>query len=174
MNLNKVLIIGRITKDPELKVMPSSGSHVSNFSVATNENYTNKEGAKVERVEFHNIVVYGKVAENCAKFLKKGQVVMVEGKIATRTWQKDDGTKAYKTEIIAFGVQFGPKTGKIEAGEASGGEAVIDAETGEERPATPKPSNGGTPAVIAPGGKRTSEDQIEYPTEEINPDDIPF
>lgn len=173
MNLNKALIIGRMARDPELKVMPSSGTNVANFSVATNESYT-KNGEKIEKTEFHNIVVYGSTAENCAKYLKKGQLVMVEGKITTRTWDKEDGSKGYKTEVIAFNVQFGPK-GKNEPGDTSPRQDGVDLDTGDIRPArgTAGGKNAHT-AVIPPGGKRVSEDQIEYPTEEINPDDIPF
>ena len=109
MNVNSVTIVGRLTKDPELKALPS-GQNVCNFSLATSENYTDKDGNKQESSEFHNIVVYGKQAENCAKYLLKGQMAAVEGKLATRSWDKDD-VKHYRTEVVAQRVQFGPKSG---------------------------------------------------------------
>lgn len=108
MYLNKAIIAGNLTRDPELKALPS-GSHVTNFSVATNRVWM-KDGAKQEETEFHNIVVFGKQAETSAKYLKKGQGVLVEGRIQTRSWDKD-GEKRYRTEIVADSVQFGSKAG---------------------------------------------------------------
>lgn len=106
MYLNKAMIVGNLTRDPELKALPS-GNNVCNFSLATNEVYT-KDGEKKESVEFHNIVVFGRQAENCAKYLTKGSQALVEGKITTRSWE-DNGTKHYRTEIVAQSVQFGSK-----------------------------------------------------------------
>lgn len=108
MNVNSVTIVGRLTRDPELKALPS-GQNVCNFSLATSETYE-KDGEKKETSEFHNIVVYGKQAENCAKYLLKGQLAAVEGKLATRSWEKDD-VKHYRTEVVAQRVQFGAKSG---------------------------------------------------------------
>jgi single-strand DNA-binding protein len=104
--LNKALIIGSLGKDPELKHLPSGGS-VVNFSVATKEVWNDKaSGKKQEKTEWHNIVVFGKQAENCAKFLSKGSRVFVEGKIQTRSWDDKDGNKRYTTEINASDVKF--------------------------------------------------------------------
>lgn len=108
MNLNKVFLIGNITKDPELKALPS-GVKVCSFSMATNEVYT-KDGQKVEKAEFHNVVAFGKTAENIGTYMKKGSQIFVDGKLQTRSW--DDtatGTKKYRTEILANMVQFGAK-----------------------------------------------------------------
>ena len=147
MYLNKAIIIGNLTRDPEMKALPS-GSKVTTFSVATNRNYKDKDGQKKESVEFHNIVVFGKVAELVAQYLKKGSQALIEGRIQTRSWDDKDGQKKYRTEIVADTVQFGSRpTG-------SGGAAST-----------------GKGADKAPAG--TSE-AIEYPSEEINPDDIPF
>lgn len=107
MYLNKAIIIGNLTRDPEVKALPS-GVSVANFSVATNRNFKDKDGNKQEQVEYHNIVVFGAQAEPCGKYLKKGQKVSVEGRLQTRSWEQD-GVKKYATEIIADNVQFGAK-----------------------------------------------------------------
>lgn len=106
MYLNKVQLIGNLTRDPELKALPS-GVHVCSFSLATNETYM-KEGKKIEKVEFHTVIAFAKTAENIAKFMTKGSQIMVEGKLQTRSWDKD-GVKQYRTEIVAGIVQFGNK-----------------------------------------------------------------
>jgi single-strand DNA-binding protein len=104
--INKVILIGNLTKDLELKHLPSGGS-VVNFSVATSETWKDKaSGEKQNKVEYHNIVVFGKQAENCARFLSKGSRVFVEGKIQTRSWDDKDGNKRYTTEINASDVKF--------------------------------------------------------------------
>lgn len=108
MNVNKAIIVGNITKDPELKALPS-GVQVCSFSVATNEHFT-KDGQKEERTEFHNIIAFGKTAENIAKYMGKGSQIYIEGKIQTRSWEAD-GIKKYRTEIVALNVQFGAKPG---------------------------------------------------------------
>lgn len=107
MYLNKVMIYGNITRDPELKTLPS-GSAVCSFGVATNRTWKDKDGSKKEATEFHNIVSFGKTAENIAQYMRKGSAVYVEGRIQTRSWEKD-GIKQYRTEIVAETVQFGPR-----------------------------------------------------------------
>lgn len=111
-SINKVIILGNITKDPEFKTLPS-GSGVCNFSIATNRTYKTKDGDKKQEVEYHNIVCFGKTAENVAEYMRKGNSIYVEGRLQTRSWEdKDTGSKKYKTEILAESVQFGPrKTG---------------------------------------------------------------
>lgn len=110
MYINKATIYGNITKDPELKALPS-GQNVINFSVATNKTWKDKSGAKQESVEYHNIVAFGKTAEVINQYCKKGDGIYVEGSIQTRSWDKD-GTKMYKTEILADSFQFGTKSGQ--------------------------------------------------------------
>src|SRR3989344_5796044 len=111
MYLNKVIIVGNLTRDPEINAIPS-GQKVCKFGVATNRVWKDKSGAKQESVTYHNIVVWGKQAENSAQYLKKGQQVMIEGRIETRNWDdKTSGEKKYRTEIIADRVQFGLKGG---------------------------------------------------------------
>ncbi len=100
MDLNKVMIIGNVTNDPELRAIPS-GVNVCNFGVATNYVYTNQQtGQKVEQVEFHNIVLWRKLGEIAKQYLTKGRKVFIEGRLQTRSWDGEDGKKRYKTEII--------------------------------------------------------------------------
>lgn len=146
MYLNKALLIGNLTRDPELKALPS-GIQVASFSCATNRVWKDKNGAKQESVDYHNIVVFGRQAEIAAQYLKKGSNVYVEGRMQTRSWDAPDGTKKYRTEVIADRIQFGPRR--------EGGSA-------------PSQESGSPKSAPAP------VDTIEYPEEEINPDDIPF
>lgn len=114
MYLNHVIIIGNLTRDPELKSLPS-GNKVTNFSVATNRVWM-KDGEKNEDVEYHNVVTFGRQAETSAQYLKKGSQAMIQGRLQTRSWDdKDTGKKMYRTEIIAGNVQFGsrPITDKV-------------------------------------------------------------
>ncbi len=110
MNFNKALVLGNLTRDPELRTLPS-GQPVVNFSVATNRVYTDQAGNKQQTVEFHNIVVFGKLADICSRYLAKGRLVLIEGRIQTRSWQDQNGTKRYRTEIIAENMQMGPRGG---------------------------------------------------------------
>ena len=146
MYLNKALIIGNLTRDPELKSLPS-GIKVTSFSLATNRVWM-KDGVKQEAADYHNIVVFGRQAETSAQYLKKGASALVEGRMQTRSWDDKDGTKKYRTEIIADRVQFGPRRD----GAATAPKAQ---EAGQTAPAE-------------------QLETIEYPQEDINPDDIPF
>jgi len=120
MNLNKAFVLGNITKDPETRSMPN-GNQVTNFSIATNRRYTASSGEKREEVEFHNIVCYGKLADIVSRYLKKGSMVLIEGRIKTRNWQDASGIKHWKTEIIAEEMQMGPKgSGGSPAGSSGG------------------------------------------------------
>lgn len=150
MYLNKAFIIGNLTRDPEIKALPS-GIQVASFSVATNRVWKDKDGRKQEAADFHNVVVFGRQAEIVGQYLKKGSSVLVEGRMQTRSWDAQDGSKKYRTEIIADRVQFGPRTG-------GGGAPSSERSSG---------------AQSAPA-KDNSVDEIEYPQEEINIEDIPF
>ena len=145
MYLNKAMIFGNLTRDPEMKALPS-GLQVCSFSLATNRVYNDRDGQKQESTDYHNIVVFGKQAENCSKYLYKGSSTYVEGRLQTRSWEKD-GQKQYRTEIVADRVQFGPKNS------APNNSTENSSSSGQssEQPAPP-----------------------DYPEEEINPDDIPF
>lgn len=111
MNYNKAVIAGRLTRDPEAKALPS-GQMICNFSLATSSSYKAKDGQTVETTEYHNVVVFGAAAENSARFLRKGAIALVEGKLQTRSWDKD-GVKHYRTEILADRVQFGPRVSGV-------------------------------------------------------------
>src|ERR1700690_2495879 len=103
--LNKGMLIGNLGKDPEVRYTPG-GQAVANFTIATNENWTDKQGQKQERTEWHRIVVWGKLAELCGKYLTKGRQAYIEGRLQTRSWEDQQGQKRYSTEIVANTVQF--------------------------------------------------------------------
>ena len=105
MSVNKVIILGRLGQDPEIRYTPS-GAAVCNFSLATSESWTDKSGQKQEKTEWHRIVVWGKLAELCNQYLSKGRQAFVEGKLQTRSWDDQNGQKKYTTEINATTVQF--------------------------------------------------------------------
>lgn len=105
MSLNKILLIGRLGAEPELKEL-QGGNSVCNFSLATSESYNDKSGKKVEKTDWHKIVVYGKIAASCHQYLKKGSQCFVEGKSQTRSYDDKNGVRTYITEVIAISVQF--------------------------------------------------------------------
>lgn len=109
MNLNKVFIVGNLTRDPELRQTPT-GQAVCSFGVATNRFFTDSSGQKQKQAEFHNIVAWGRQAEIVNQYLKKGSSVLVEGRLQTRSWQDQQGAKHWKTEIVAERVQLGPRS----------------------------------------------------------------
>jgi len=108
MNLNKAFILGRLTADPQLRATPG-GQQVASFGVATNRTWTDKSGQKQEQVEFHNIVVWGKQAELVTQYLNKGSLILVEGRLQTRSWQDKQGQQRKTTEIVADRIQLGPR-----------------------------------------------------------------
>ena len=110
MNLNKVILVGRLTQDPQTRATPS-GQTVGSFGLATNRVWTNQTTKqREEKTDFHNIVLWGKLAEIASQYLKKGNLLLVEGRIQTRSWQDPSGNKRYKTEIIAENIQLPPKS----------------------------------------------------------------
>ncbi|MHB1118313.1 MAG: single-stranded DNA-binding protein [Minisyncoccota bacterium] len=150
MYLNKAIVYGNLTRDPELKSLPS-GIKVTSFSLATNRVWKDKNGAKQESVDYHNIVLFSKLAELAAQYLKKGSSALIEGRMQTRSWDDASGKK-YRTEIIGDSMQFGPRSGGAPA--TGGYSAPVSSEAAK-----------GAPEVL---------ETIEYPEEDINPDDIPF
>lgn len=149
MYLNKVFLIGNLTKDPELKSLPT-GTKVASFGLATNRTWKDADGAKKESVEFHNVVVFGRPAEVITQYCKKGSSLYVEGRLQTRSWDAADGSKKYRTEIVLENFQFGPK-----------GQAGASMDRATEAEAPQKDS-------------KADLDTVEYPDEEINLEDIPF
>ncbi len=156
MNLNKVFILGRVTADPQLRTT-TGGQSVSSFSIATNRVWTDKAGAKHEDTEFHNVVVWGRQAEIATQFLTKGAMVLVEGRLQTRSWTDKQGGARKSTEIICERLQLGPR--------AQG--------TG------PRTDSGSVRATAGnPAPKQAATEEI--PTinidegEEVKPEDLPF
>ena len=169
MYLNKVFIIGNLTRDPELKALPS-GINVCSFSIATNRVWKDKSGAKQENTDFHNIVVFGRQADTTAAYLKKGAMAYVEGRLTTRSWDGPDGKKNYRTEIIADTIQFGPRGGNSggQGGGSYGGDSAGSGSYGS------RPAAKSAPADDAGDNPLDTLDAASYPNEEINPEDIPF
>ena len=127
MYINSVTVCGNLTRDPELKALPS-GQNVCSLSLATNKVWT-KDGERKESTEFHNVIVFGKQAENTAKYLTKGSQALVQGELQTRNWEKD-GVKHYRTEIVAQSIQFGAKPSNAPAANKS--ESVLPDYPNEE------------------------------------------
>ncbi|MCL5733501.1 MAG: single-stranded DNA-binding protein [Patescibacteria group bacterium] len=148
MDLNKVFILGRLTADPQLRSIPS-GTQVATFSVATNRVWNDKSGARQEQTEYHNIVVWGRQAEVAGQFLKKGGMVLVEGRLQTRSWQDKQGQTRKTTEIISERLQLGPRS----VGKSS------------EAPSQANMENNEVSADIP---------TIDVEDKEINPEDLPF
>ncbi|OGG85641.1 single-stranded DNA-binding protein [Candidatus Kaiserbacteria bacterium RIFOXYB1_FULL_46_14] len=148
MYINKVMLYGNLTRDPEKRALPS-GQAVCSFAIATNRTYTDKDGKKQEQTEYHDIVAFGKLADVMGQWLKKGRPVYLEGRLQTRSWEQD-GVKRYRTEVVADTFQFGADAGRGTAG-------------GDSAPAP-------THSDSAPAGSKLPD----YPEEEINPEDIPF
>lgn len=135
MFLNKVIIFGNLTRDPERRNLPS-GMAVVSMGVATNRVFIS-QGQKQQETEFHNVVVFGKQAEAVSQYLKKGSSVLVEGRIKTRNWQDQQGQKHYRTEIIADRVQFGPRTAGTAGSYNSGGLQQQASQPGQNEPEIP-------------------------------------
>lgn len=148
MYLNKAILYGNLTRDPELKALPS-GIQVCSFSLATNRNYKDRDGNRQESVDYHNVVSFGKQAEVIAKYVTKGNGIYVEGRMQTRSWDKD-GVKQYRTEVVMDKFEFGPKSG----------------------------GGGGVPNNNNAAGNNDAQNSApvlpDYPEEDINPEDIPF
>lgn len=158
MGVNKVLLLGNLGKDPEVRYTPNQTA-VCTFTLATGERRKDQSGNWVEHTEWHTVVVFGKTAENCGNYLKKGRQAFVEGRIQTRKWQDKEGRDRYTTEIIASNVQF--VGGK---GDSSG---YSEARSSEARPMA---ANGG------PAPSRGADSHDAPPTDDISfdDDDIPF
>jgi len=176
MNLNKVFVLGNLTRDPEKRALPS-GQSVVNFGLASNRYYNSQDGQKQTDTEFHNIVIFGKTAEIAAQYLRKGSLALIEGRLKTRNWQDAQGIKHYKTEVIAERMQLGPKsnnassqtpyqTPQSSAGynkkEESDNIPIIEEPTTEQAPSTTE------------NKKETKEHFFEPDENEINVEEIPF
>lgn len=161
MYINKVTILGNLTRDPEMKALPS-GMKVVTFSLATNRTWKDQQGMKKDSVEYHNVVSFGKPAEIINQYSRKGSSLYVEGRLQTRSWDDASGVKKYRTEIVLDNFQFGPKASGV------GGNYESSPQAGNQS-AEPKTDfdQSGSDQI----------DTIEYPTEDfenINIEDIPF
>lgn len=135
MNLNKAFILGNLTRDPELRTLPS-GQSVVNFGVATNRYWRDKEGNRKEEVQFHNIVVFGPRADIAAKYLTKGSLVLVEGRIQNRSYEDKTGQRRFVSEIVAESLQLGPR--RAAAGASTGAPPADEVPVVAEDESTPK------------------------------------
>lgn len=167
MSVNKVILIGRLGQNPEVRYTPS-GAAVANFSIATQENWNDKAGQKQEKTEWHRIVVWGKTAENCSQYLTKGRQVYVEGRLQTRQWQDKDGQTKYTTEVQAQTVQF--------LGSAGASDRPNEQRSSREMGGFDQGMNGGMMGNSNPGsqpmGSSMSHSMNMEPS--FTEDDIPF
>ena len=176
--LNKVMIIGRLGRDPELRYS-QAGAPVATLNIATDESYTDREGNKVDRTEWHRVVVFQRAAENCANYLAKGSLVFVEGNLQTQKWQDEQGQNRYATEIHAQRVQFLDRRGDSAGAEAHEG----GARSGGHRSGGPG-SGGPSSRVPGSGGQGRAQRQsggVDYdeigpvsPSEASDIDEVPF
>ena len=158
MYLNRVYLLGNLTQDPELKNLPS-GSSVTNFGIATNRTWTDQNGAKQESVEYHNIVAFGKPAEIISQYLQKGSLVLVEGRLQTRSWEAQDGQKRYKTEVIVENFQMGPRNANTGSSQPS--QAKSSQQNSSKNSSNTKSSHNSLPTV-------------DMDEDEIDLEEIPF
>jgi single-strand DNA-binding protein len=163
MDLNKAMIIGRLTQDPEVRTTPT-GQNVATFSVATNLIWTDQQGQKQEKVEYHNVVSWRKLAEICGQYLQKGKKVYIEGRLQTRQWEGQDGVKRNRTEIIADNMIMLDSAGRSQTGS----------------PASPQPQSDEPPVIqVNEGNNQSATDskpnnQDEANKEKVSIEDIPF
>ena len=161
MNFNKAIVAGNLTRDPEVRSMPN-GQQVANLSVASNRYYNDQQGNRQEKAEFHNIVAFSKLADICAKYLKKGMPILVEGRLQTNNWEGKDGVKRYRTEIIMESMQMGPRRDNLNT----------DNQTqNQERPEQPPISQEEIPVIEA---EETIVEDQSPEKEKVDVKDIPF
>lgn len=181
MDLNKVMLIGRLTRDPELRTIPS-GVQVATFAVATNRVYTDSSGARQEAVEFHEMVLWRRLAEIAAQYLRKGSKVYVEGRLQTRSWDDPNGLKRYKTEVVAENMIMLDRP--VGAGTGGSYQAAARGQTVPQGVA-PKEREGSVQQGVPPVHHvQSGEQQEDLPTidideegtdeEKVSVEDIPF
>jgi len=166
-SLNRVQLIGNLTRDPELRYTPN-GNAVCSFGIATNRTWTTDSGEKREEVDFHNIVAWNKLGELCSQFLTKGRKTYVEGRLSTRSWTGQDGQQKQRTEIVISDMILLDNKGHQTASASQAGESAVD--EGEAKPAPAKVAKSKTEEVK----EEVSEESTAKSDEEVMPDDIPF
>jgi single-strand DNA-binding protein len=173
MNLNKAFVLGRVTRDPEIRALPS-GQQVANFGMATNRYYTDNAGQKKEETEFHNIVAFGKTADIIQRYVAKGTLLLIEGRIKTRNWVNSAGAKQYRTEIIVDSMQLGPKNSGAQPGENSGVKASFASNPSQQQNSVKEPEIPIIEENYTPPVQDNSSPLSDMPTDEIDVKDIPF
>lgn len=173
-SLNRAQIVGNLTRDPEMRTIPS-GQSVTSFSVATNRRWKDKDGATQDQTEFHNVVAWGKLAEIANQYLKKGNKVYIEGRLQTRSWDGQDGNKRNRTEIVAENMIFlTPKGAPVEHDSVpSDDEVSANAGTQIEDVPEETPAKDNKPAKSDKPAEKAKDDKADD-LDEINLDDIPF
>ena len=171
MNLNKVIVVGNLTRDPETRSTPS-GQNVTTFSIATNRIWTDQTGQKKQVVEYHNIVAWGKLADICSQYLARGRLVLIEGRLQTRTWESQDGAKRNRTEIIAENMQMGPRPQGVGFEEGATPPPPEEEDIQDESP----PITESEPTSFEESQKKSTPEKKEKSEteEEIKVEDIPF
>lgn len=152
MNLNKAVLIGRLTRDPETRTTPS-GAMVANFSIATSRIWKDENGDRQEKTDFHNIVAWRRLAEIIEQYTQKGSLIMVEGRIETRSYEDQNGVTKYRTEIIADSIQLGPR-------QQGSSYSPSNEDSGKEKPKT--------------STEKKQDKEEDIPTIDVNIDDVPF
>jgi single-strand DNA-binding protein len=166
MDVNRATLVGRLTRDPESRVTPN-GVNVTSFSVATNFVYKNQNGEKVEQVEYHNIVTWRKLAEIAAQYLKRGQRVLIEGRLQTRSWEANDGTKRQRTEIVGDNLIMLDRAGQSTANR--------DDSQSQPSPTEEMPSIQAEPAADQAGSPSPQQQpKPKAGSDDISVEDIPF
>jgi single-strand DNA-binding protein len=166
MDLNKAMIIGRLTRDPEVKSTPN-GQNVTSFSLATNLTWTDQSGQRQERGEFHNIVAWRKLADICGQYLKKGSKIYIEGRLQTRDWTGQDGVKRYRTEIVADNMIMLDSKG-------SGGGNNFSAPAAAAAPKYNQPTPANNEPIIDVDEDQKEKKESSPSNDEINVEEIPF
>ena len=171
MNLNKAMVIGNLTRDPEVKSIPS-GATVTQFAVATNLVWNDNQGQRQEKVEFHNIVAWRKLGEICGQYLKKGSKVYIEGRLQTRDWTGNDGVKRYKTEIVAENMIMLDRAGS-QGGGGTSSQGGFSGEGGEQ-PSYQDPGQSASGSKETQSSEQPQTDNEASDEEEIKVENIPF
>jgi len=176
--VNKVIILGNVGADPELRYTPG-GAAVTNFNIATNESWTDNNSERQERTEWHRIVVWGRLAEICNQYLRKGSKVYIEGRLQTRSWEGQDGQKRYTTEVVAREMQMLDGRGDMDGGGGSNGSydgnnsnyGGQSGQSGQSAPASRGAQGGGS--YGGGGGQQGGSNEPEPPNY-ASDDDLPF
>ncbi len=166
MDLNKVILVGRVTADPQVRSTPG-GQSVTTIGVATNRTWTDKAGQKQEQTEFHNVVLWGRIAEIAGQYLTKGAMVLIEGRLQTRSWTDKQGQQRKTTEVMAERMQLGPRAANAGAGGRDGGRSF-----GSSAASVSSPAQDGGDKDAVPSLDEIPVINLEE--DEIKPEDIPF